>query len=58
MLFPKLRNVGYVSSFVTEKKKIEQSVIQVIQEDWTNGVSTRIVDSLAKQLGVVGNSVA
>ena len=32
MLVPKLRNGGYVPFFVTEKKRSEQALIEVIQE--------------------------
>lgn len=58
MLVPKLRNGGYVPFFVTEKKRSERALIQVVQEAWTNGVSTRKIDRLAKQLGIEGISAA
>ncbi|WP_394699342.1 transposase [uncultured Sphaerochaeta sp.] len=56
MLVPKLRNGGYVPFFVTEKKRSEQALINVIQEAWTNGVSTRKIDRLAKAIGIEGIS--
>jgi transposase-like protein len=52
MLVPKLRNGGYVPFFVTEKKRSEQALIEVIQEAWINGVSTRKIDRLAQTIGI------
>jgi len=42
LLVPKLRNGGYIPFFVTEKKRSEQALIQMIQETFINGVSTRM----------------
>ncbi len=58
MLVPKLRNGGYVPFFVTEKKRSEQALIEVIQEAWINGVSTRKIDRLAKAIGIEGISAS
>jgi len=58
MLVPKLRNGGYVPFFVTEKKRSERALIQVVQEARTNGVSTRKIDRLAHQLGIEGISAS
>ena len=49
---PKLRQGGYIPFFVTEKKRSEQALIQVIQECWLNGVSTRKIEKIAKRLGI------
>lgn len=54
MLVPKLRKGGYVPFFVTEKKRSELALIEVVQEAWINGVSTRKIDNLAKTLGIEG----
>jgi len=52
MLIPKLRNGGYVPFFVTERKRSEQALIEIIKEAWINGVSTRKIDHLAKAMGI------
>ncbi len=52
MLVPKIQNGGYIPFFVTEKKRSEQALIEVIQEAWINGVSTRKIDRLAKAIGI------
>jgi len=52
LMVPKLRNGGYIPFFLTEKKRSEQAMIQVIQEAFINGVSTRKVERLAKALGI------
>ena len=49
---PKIRQGGYIPFFVTEKKRSEQALIQVVQECWLNGVSTRKIESIAKRLGI------
>ncbi len=56
LLVPKLRQGGYVPFFVTEKKRSEQALIQVVQEAFINGVSTRKVERLAQSLGIEGIS--
>ena len=43
---------GYIPFFVTEKKRSEQALIQVVQECWVNGVSTRKIENIAKGLGI------
>lgn len=52
MLVPKLRKGGYVPFFVTERKRSEQALIEVIKQAWIKGVSTRKIDKLAKELGI------
>ena len=56
LLVPKLRQGGYVPFFVTEKKRSEQALIQVVQEAFVNGVSTRKMERLARSLGIEGIS--
>lgn len=56
LLVPKLRHGGYVPFFVTEKKRSEQALIQVVQEAFINGVSTRKMERLARSLGIEGIS--
>lgn len=38
--------------FVTERKRSEQALMQVVQEAFINGVSTRKIERLAKSLGI------
>lgn len=42
LMVPKLRNQGYIPFFVTERKRSEAALIQVIQEAFVEGVSTHI----------------
>ena len=49
---PKIRQGGYIPFFVTEKKRSEQALIQVVQECWLSGVSTRKIENIAKRLGI------
>jgi putative transposase len=52
LMVPKLRNGGYVPFFVVERKRSEQALIQVVQETFINGVSTRKIERLAHSLGI------
>ena len=52
LLIPKVRNGGYIPFFVTERKRSEAALIQVVQEAFIQGVSTRKMDKLAKSLGI------
>ena len=56
LMVPKVRNGGYIPFFVTERKRSEAALIQVVQEAFVNGVSTRKMDKLAKSLGIDGIS--
>ncbi len=58
LCIPKLRNGGYVPFFVVEPKRSEQALIQVVQEAFVNGVSTRKIERLAKALGIEGMSAS
>jgi len=52
LLVPKLRNGGYIPFFVTEKTRAEQALVQVVQEAFIHGISTRKIERLAKSLGI------
>lgn len=52
LMIPKVRNGGYISFFVTEWKRSEAALVQVIREAFVQGVSTRKMEKLAKSLGI------
>ncbi len=52
LLVPKLRKDGYIPFFVTAKKRSEQALMEVVQEAFINGVSTRKIERLAQRLGI------
>jgi len=52
LMVPKIRNGGYIPFFVTERKRSEAALIQVVQEAYIQGVSTRKIEKLAKSLGI------
>lgn len=52
LFVPKLRKGGYIPFFVTEKSRSETALINVNQEAYVNGVSTRKIKRLAKSLGI------
>ena len=52
LVVPKVRKGGYIPFFVTEKKRSEQALIQVVQEAFVNGISTRKIERLAQSLGI------
>ena len=52
LMVPKIRNGGYIPFFVESKKRSEAALMNVIQEAYVNGVSTRKIDTLAKSLGI------
>jgi transposase-like protein len=52
LVVPKVRKGGYVPFFVTEKKRSEQALLQVVQEAFINGISTRKIERLAQSLGI------
>ena len=56
LLVPKVRNGGYIPFFVTERKRSEAALVQVVQEAFVQGVSTRKMERLAKSLGMEGIS--
>ena len=51
-MVPKIRKGGYVPFFVTEKRRSEQALMSMITEAYVNGVSTRKIERLAKELGI------
>jgi transposase-like protein len=52
LMVPKIRNGGYIPFFVEAKKRSEAALMNVIQEAYVNGVSTRKIDTLTKTLGI------
>jgi len=52
LMVPKIRKGGYVPFFVTEKRRSEQALMAMVKEAWVNGVSTRKIERLAKELGI------
>ena len=52
LMVPKLRNQGYIPFFVTERKRSEAALIQVVQEAFVQGVSTRKMEKLARSMGI------
>lgn len=52
LMIPKLRNRGYIPFFITERKRSEAALIQVVQEAFVQGVSTRKMEKLARSLGI------
>ena len=42
---------GYIAFFVTERKRSEAMLVQVVQEAFVQGVSTRKMEKLAHSLG-------
>jgi transposase-like protein len=56
LFVPKVSQGGYIPFFVTEKKRSERALIQVVQEAFINGVSTRKMERLARFLVIEGLS--
>ena len=56
LMVPKVRSGGYIPFFVTERKRSEAALVQVVQEAYVQGVSTRKMEKLAKSLGIEGIS--
>ncbi len=52
LMIPKIRKGGYIPFFITEKKRSEQALISMVQEAYVNGVSTRKIERVAKELGI------
>lgn len=53
---PKVREGGYVPSFIEHRKRSEQALISVIQEAVVQGVSTRKIEAVLSELGIAGVS--
>ncbi|MBP2660153.1 MAG: transposase [Firmicutes bacterium] len=52
LMVPKIRNGGHVPFFVESKKRSEAALLNVIQEAYIHGVSTRKIEKLTKTLGI------
>jgi len=53
---PKVREGGYLPSFIEHRKRSEQALISVIQEAVVKGVSTRKIESVLGEFGIAGVS--
>ena len=53
---PKVREGGYIPSFIEHRKRSEQALISVIQEAVVKGVSTRKIEAVLEELGIAGVS--
>ncbi len=53
---PKVREGGYVPSFIEHRRRSEQAMVSVIQEAVVQGVSTRKIEAVLKQFGIAGVS--
>lgn len=49
LFFPKLRKGGYIPFFISEKKRSEAALLNVIQEAYINGVSTRKIEKAGQE---------
>ena len=57
LAIPKLRKGSYYPDWLLEpRKRSEKALMAVIAETWVQGVSTRKVDAIVKQLGIEGIS--
>lgn len=52
LMVPKVRNGGYIPFFVTEHRRSEAALIQVVQEAFVYVVSTRKMERLTRSLGI------
>ncbi len=53
---PKVREGGYVPSFIEHRKRSEQALVGVIQEAVVQGVSTRKIENVLAEFGIAGVS--
>ena len=53
---PKLREGGYVPSFIEHHQRSEQALVSVVQEAVVRGVSTRKIEAVLGVLGMAGVS--
>jgi transposase-like protein len=53
---PRVRDGGFVPSFLEPRKRAERALVAVVQEAYVQGVSTRRVDELVQSLGLTGLS--
>lgn len=52
LMVPKFCQGGYIPFFVTERKRSEAMLVQVVQESFVQGVSTRKMEKLAHSLAL------
>ena len=52
LMVPKVRQGGCIPFFVTERKRSEAMLVQIVQEAFVQGVSTRKMEKLAHSLGI------
>lgn len=52
LAIPKLRNGSYMPSFIEPRRMTDKALVNVIQEAYINGVSTRKVDNLVESMGL------
>ena len=52
LMVPKVRQGGCIPFFVTERKRSEAMLVQVVQEAFVQGVSTRKMEKRAHSLGI------
>ena len=52
LMVPKVRQGGYIPFFVTERKRSEAMLVQVVQEAFVQGVFTRKMEKLVHSLGI------
>ena len=53
---PRVRDGGYVPSWLEPRKRAEQALVATVREAYVQGVSTRKVDDLVRALGLDGIS--
>ena len=58
LMVPKAHQGGYIPFFVTERKCSEAMLVQVVQEAFVQGVSTRKMEKLAHSLGIENLSIS
>lgn len=56
LAIPKLRKGSYFPSFLEPRRRSEEALLNVIQEAYVHGVSTRKVEALVQAMGVDGVS--
>ena len=52
LMIPKIRKGGYIPFFITEKRRSEQALMAMVKEAYVNGISTRKIERLARQMGI------
>lgn len=52
LVVPKVWHGGYIRFFVTARKRSEAALVQMVQEAFVHGASTRKMEKLAKSLRI------